>query len=118
MNIVHITPNAVFNDGWGFQDNLLPKYHQQLGHNTTIITTTAEFGNDNLTNRGKAEDFLSIENFRVIRLPFKRSSFDSLTRRFAKFEVYDLLKDLKPDYVFFHGLVSTTIFDVIKYKKR
>ena len=37
MRIVHIAPNATFDDGWGFQDNLLPKYQQKLGHDITLL---------------------------------------------------------------------------------
>ena len=39
MNIVHIAANSPYNDCWGYQDNILPKYHKKMGHNVTIITT-------------------------------------------------------------------------------
>ena len=39
MKIVHIAPSAPYNDHWGYQDNLLPKYQKKLGHEVTMITT-------------------------------------------------------------------------------
>ena len=39
MKIVHIVPKAPYNDNWGYQDNLLPKYQRKMGHEVTVITT-------------------------------------------------------------------------------
>ena len=36
----------------------------------------------------------------------------------SRLNVFDVLKTLCPDFVFYHGLVSSTIYDVIAYKKR
>lgn len=40
MRIVHICLQAPYNDYWGYQDNLLPKYHRKSGHDVTVITTS------------------------------------------------------------------------------
>lgn len=32
--------------------------------------------------------------------------------------ISEYLEEIKPDFIFFHGLVSTTIYDVVKYKKK
>ena len=45
MKIVHIAPNATYNEGWGYQENLLPKYHAKLGHEVTLIITNIEHSN-------------------------------------------------------------------------
>ena len=39
MKIVHIAPNAPYNENCGYQENLLPKYHKKLGNEVTLITT-------------------------------------------------------------------------------
>ena len=39
MKIVHIAPKAPYNNYWGYQDNLLPKYQRKLGHDVTMIVT-------------------------------------------------------------------------------
>ncbi|MBQ8783599.1 MAG: glycosyltransferase family 4 protein [Clostridia bacterium] len=117
MNIVHISPNAPYNDCWGFQENLLPKYQSKLGHKVTLIIT-------NLTHfNGKIEaveptTFVSEDGFDVIRLPYADYKIKKLNDIFLKLDVYGYLEKLNPDVIFYHGLVSQTIFDVIKYQKR
>lgn len=116
LNIVHIAPNARFSDGWGFQDNLLPKYHNIMGHRVTLITTV-------LTHKNGArvetvpESFTSKDGFEVIRLSYKKYFSKKLTGIFTKLDVYGLLTEINPDVIFYHGLCSATIFDVIRYKK-
>lgn len=117
MNIVHIAPSAPYNDYWGYQENLLPKYHKMLGHNVTLIITNT------MNDSGKivpvpCDDYVLRDGVRVIRLQVKKYFHRALTAMNAKMDVYDLLLDLRPDLVFFHGLLSTTIFDVIKYKRK
>ena len=116
LNIVHIAPTARFSDGWGFQDNLLPKHHNAMGHRVTLITTV-------LTHKNGArvetvpENFTSRDGFEVIRLSYKKYFSKKLTGIFTKLDVYGLLTEINPDVIFYHGLCSATIFDVIRYKK-
>jgi len=116
MNIVHVSPNAPFNDGWGFQENLLPKYHAKLGHHVTLITTNQQFSPDGIITV-KPGTFRSKDGFDVITLPYIQFPESRLTTIFSKLDIYELLLKLQPDYVFHHGLISRTIFAVIKYKR-
>ena len=43
MKIAHIVPSTHYNDYWGYQENLLPKYHVKMGHEVTLITSTLTF---------------------------------------------------------------------------
>jgi len=117
MKIVHIAPNAPYNDNWGYQENLLPKYQKKLGHDVIVITTNTMHQDGKIVEVDCA-DYMLEDGVRVIRLKKKKYLHNVLTNICSKLEIFDLLADLKPDFVFFHGVVSTTIFDVIKYKKR
>lgn len=117
MNIVHISPNSPYNDGWGFQENLLPKYHAKLGHRVTLITTNQTHIDGKIIEI-EPISFKSVDGFDIIRLPYVEQPIKAFTNIFYKLNVYDNLINLKPDLIFYHGLVSRTIFDVIKYKKR
>ena len=114
MKIVHIAPNSPYNEGWGYQENLLPKYQAKLGNEVWLVVP-------NLTHKdGKiivtpCDEYLSPYGFKVIRLQYQRYLFG--TRFFSKMRVFPLLCEIKPDLVFFHGLISRTIFDVIKFKR-
>ena len=117
MNIVHISPNAPYNDYWGYQENILPKYHKRLGHNVTLIITNRKQENGTIREVDCA-DYVLNDGVRVIRKKTKEYCHRVITGLKSKMDVYDLLVELKADYVFFHGLVSSTIYDVVKYKKK
>lgn len=117
MKIVHIAPVAPYNDYWGYQENLLPKYHRALGHDVTLIVTNGTHADGKIVQVEPA-DYVLNDGVRVIRLKKKEYALPLLTGLRSKLDVLPLLNELRPDLVFYHGLISTTIKDVIKYKKK
>lgn len=117
MKIVHITPAAPYNDNWGYQDNLLPRYHAKLGHDVSIITTNLIHKDGGIIAIDCGDYVLQdgVHVYRFARHVYKNKVLTSISH---KIDIYPLLKELEPDFVFFHGLSSTTIIDVIKYKKK
>lgn len=116
MKIVHVVPNASYTDYWGYQDNLLPKYQQKLGNEVTVFATTA-FHKDGKIVTCKPTSYVLDDGVKVVRFRHKKYKSKRITRLFAKMDILDELKKIRPDFVFYHGLISMTIFDVIKYKK-
>ncbi len=116
MKIVHIAPNSPYNDYWGYQDNLLPKYQRKLGHDVTVIVTNRMHKDGKIIEIPPNEYKLD-DGVKVIRLKYKKILFPKITGVFSALDVYDLLNDIKPDFIFYHGLVSYTIFYVVKYMK-
>ena len=116
MKIVHITPSAPYNDYWGYQDNLLPKYHKKLGHDVSVITTNTQHKDEKIIEIS-CGDYTLDDGVRVIRRARKKYFHPTISGLNSKLEIYDILKELHPDFIFFHGLVSHSIDDVIKYKK-
>ncbi len=116
MKIVHIAPNAPYNDNWGYQDNLLPKYHKKAGHDVTVFVSTLTHRDGRIVETEPA-DYVLPDGVRVVRLRKKEYAHRVLTNLNAKMEVYSYLKELQPDFVFYHSLSSATIYDVVRYKK-
>ena len=117
MVIVNIAPVSPYNNYWGYQDNLLPKYQAKLGHDVTIITTCLTHQNGGIVET-KPDDYRLNDGVRVIRLRYRDYPLDVMTRLLSRLAVYPLLKTIRPDFIFYHGLISSTIFDVIKYVKQ
>lgn len=117
MKIVHISPNAPYNDYWGYQENLLPKYQKKLGHNVTLLITCTSHKDGQIISVPPS-DYVLDDGVRVVRLPIKKFPTRWLTGIHSHMNVLTYLKQIKPDYIFFHGLVSTTIFEAIRYKKK
>ena len=116
MKIVHIAPNAPYNDYWGYQENLLPKYHRKLGHEVTVIITN-KMHKDGKIVEIESTDYLLNDGTRIIRRPYKKIRLPK-SWILTYIPVYKLLEELEPDFIFYHGLISYTIVDVVKYIKR
>lgn len=116
MKIVHIAPNAPYNEGWSYQENILPKYQKKLGHDVILFVTNQEHKAGRLEETA-CTDGITKDGFRVVRLKPERVKVPGLKRILTYINVYELLVKEKPDFIFYHGLVSATIFQVCKYKK-
>lgn len=119
MKIVHVCLAGSYNDNWGYQDNIIPKYNKMDGHEVTVITSifidSKKYVGYEKVSPG--EYFLQ-NGIKIIRIPFKRFPIKKIVE---KLRVYnDLLKMLKkenPDLIFIHGCQFLDISKVIKYKK-
>lgn len=117
MKIVHIAPNAPYNDNWGYQDNLLPRYQKKLGHDVTVIITNKMHTPDGIAETVCGEYTLD-DGVHVIRLKTVDYHNPVLTNIMSKLPVYGYLESIKPDFIFYHGLKGATVFDAVRYKKR
>ena len=116
MKVIHIAPNAPYNAGWGYQENILPRYQQKLGHEVILYTTNLEHKGNQLVET-ECSDSITSDGFRVVRKKVLKANHIIFGNRINKIDVYsDLIKE-KPDFVFYHGLVDATIFQVTKYKR-
>lgn len=117
MKIVHIAPNAPYNEGWSYQENYLPRFQAQMGHEVILIVTNQIQTNGRLQETA-CTDTVTKDGFRVIRKQQKAICFPVVNRVVKQLDVYKILEKEKPDFIFYHGLVSATIFQVCKYKRK
>lgn len=114
---MHLCLNGPFNDGWGYQDNLLPKY-QAKKHDVVVIAQ-----NRHHTQNGieicECCDIKSVDGFRLIRVPQKEFKLKRLGRFFKDYDIYNLLREISPELIMVHGVSgSLAIYQVVRYKKR
>lgn len=114
--IVHISILAPYNEGWGYQENLLPHYHKLLGNDVTLITTTGTRENGKIIHISPCDTVLP-DGVRLIRL--QRNSFPNRywASVFGAYSLESYLDEIQPDFILFHGLQSVAIYQVIKYKR-
>ncbi len=117
MKIVHIAPKSPYDVGWGFHENLLPKYQVKAGHEVTLIVTNLVHKDGKIVETN-CLDTIYDNGVKVIRLKRKEYKNPVITAMNSKLEVYELLCEEKPDFIFYHGLLGTTIYDAVKYKKK
>ena len=106
---------APFTEGYTYQDNLLHEYQHKLGHDVTIITSTYQRGTNGQIFEGICEDKMMPNGVRLIRLKpkFKIQRIIGLYPNIKK-----ILNDIKPDFIYVHGLASHIPQYVIDYKKQ
>lgn len=116
LKIIHVAPNAPYEEGWSYQENLLPKYQAKLGHQVILAVSTERHMEPKQGNCS-FEDYQSEDGYRVIRQPISLHSLPLLRRVLKSLNVFDLFCQEKPDVIFHHGLISPTIKQAVRYKK-
>ena len=127
MKIVHISLNCPYNDGWGYQENILTKVQSRLGHLVTLIVGCFAFSEDasgsvKIVNESR---YTNADGVDVIRLKterfFRNSCVEKIARRlgFTYHKIENILEELSPDVIFLHGLNhNITNKQIIDYVKK
>lgn len=115
MKIVHIIIADSYREGWGYQQNILPAKHKELGNNVYIITK-AIAGHSKEGDKYINKDGVEVS---VMKFNHNRSSFN-LINLFQNITVglYDSLVAISPDIIFIHGLQAIDNLEVCRYKKK
>lgn len=116
MKIMHIAPLSPYNVGWSYQDNLLPKYQRKLGHEIVVVVSPFENTDNGKVDVGES-DFVLDDGIHVYR---RRRMFGNspLGKAVSFTDVDDILKSFRPDFVMVHSLMTLSVFQVIRYKKK
>ena len=114
--IVHIILCGPVTDGWLYQDNLLPKYHKDLGYDVTVITSELTQDNDGRIVRSTKTRYMNEYGVKLIRIKEKTNNPDRKLKRFP--ELYSCLEFEEPDTLFVHGLQFLDVDKITKYLKR
>lgn|ERR1035437_6506753 len=118
MRILHIMFTGRFTEGMSYQENLLPKFHAKDGHKVTMLTTCYECDNTGETCYAPPIDKIMSNGVRLIRMNYHKIINNFITNKIRKVDgVYQLIKRLLPDIIFFHGPQSVELLTVVKFIK-
>lgn len=117
MKIVHICLGCFFPDGFTYQENLLPKFHKQLGYDVEVIASLATFdknGKSSFVKKGSI--YINEYDIKVTRLDYKKP--ERIYRKLKRYVgTYNALEEANPDILFVHGCQFMDIDIVVKYIK-
>ena len=123
MRIIHVIIAAAYREGFGYQENLLPQKHKELGYDVGVITWDRynQYG-ELLADSIGVKRYVNNSGVRVIVLP---TTNDTL-RRIPVFGMcfnrtkylYEMLEEETPDVIFVHGIQAADHEEVVKYKHR
>ncbi len=117
MRIVHLCLEAPYTDLWGYQENLLGKYHRKQGHEVTVITGNRKHENGTIVTTPCGRYDLP-DGQHIIRLEYSQILCDKISRIVRRYPIYDLLRELQPDFVMVHGLSNPSVLQLRRYVKK
>lgn len=103
-------------DGWGYQDNMIAKYHVSFGHDVTVVTNQWVY--DREGNYVKTDKETEVDRYgvKIIRIPIKNDKpYAYKLKRYVG--LYETLCKLEPDVIFLHSTQIMDVEDIIRYKK-
>ena len=116
--IVHICLAGLYMSGWGYQDNMIAKYHKLEGHDVTVIANRYVYDEKgNYTSTDKTEE-TDINGVRIVRLAQKGNKQQKgPAERVHYIGLYNTLKDENPDIIFIHNPQIMDVDDIVRYMK-
>lgn len=116
MRITHICLAGLFMDGWGYQDNMIAKYHVSSGYDVTVITNQWVYDHEGNYVKTDKETETDRYGVKIIRIPIKKDK--PYTYKLKHYiGLYDTLGSTNPDVIFLHSTQIMDVNDIIRYKK-
>ena len=115
MKVIHICLASFFPDNYSYQENMLPKYHKQLGYQVEVIASLLTFDkNGKYTDYSGQLEYTNEYGIPVTRLKYKKPEkvFRKL-RRYIGFQ--QVIEHSVPDVIFIHGCQFLDMDILVRY---
>lgn len=117
MKILHLCLANFYIDKFSYQENLLPKYHKQIGYDVEIIASLVTFDKDGkISLLKKASKYKNEHGIKVTRLEYRKSILSQKLRQYIG--TYEEISKARPDIIFIHGCQFVDIKYVVEYIKQ
>lgn len=119
MRVLHCCLAAFYNEGYGYQENILPRMHKKQGHEVKIIASTETFVDKMHLGYVSPVKFNNEDDIPVVRLPYVSMISRKLT---TKLRIYKGLKEelyeFRPNVIFLHDAQFLSIRIIANYVRR
>lgn len=117
MKIVHMCLGCFFPDNYSYQENMLPKFHKELGYEVEVIASLVTFDKD---GKGifleKGSTYQNEYDIKVTRLDYKRP--EKIYRKLKRYiGTYSALEVANPEILFIHGCQFMDMDIIVRYLK-
>lgn len=103
-------------DGWGYQDNMIAKYHVSFGYDVTVITNQWVYDHEGNYVKTDKEYETDRWGVKIIRIPIKHDKpYTYKLKRYIG--LYENINKIQPDIIFLHSSQIMDVKDIIRYKK-
>ena len=102
MRICHLCLHGPYNEGWKYQENILPKYHSLQGYEVYQIVTPYMWDKDKIAVSDDKE-YTNESGVHIIRCGLSKGpTFGGRITHYP--EVMGLLQNINPDILFIHDV--------------
>ncbi|MBQ3094401.1 MAG: glycosyltransferase family 4 protein [Clostridia bacterium] len=117
MKVLHLMLACFYIDNYSYQENYLPKYHKQQGHEVEIVASLFTFDENGKGNwLSKPSSYINEYGIPVTRLAYKKGRVSHRLKRYEGLR--EELERCAPECIFIHGVQSASAAEVIRYCKR
>jgi 1,2-diacylglycerol 3-alpha-glucosyltransferase len=117
LKIVHVCLSCFYIDGFGYQENELVQQHVKAGHKVTVIASTETYNIDRCLTYVQPSIYMGGDGAQVIRLRYRKLLPVAIMKKLRMHPgVRDLLNQIRPDAILFHGLCGWELHAVAQYK--
>jgi len=114
MKIIHVALTGPFTDNWGYQDNLLSKYHKKLGYDVSLIVPKYRYDDNANIIVDDRDSYVDENGIKIIRLKIKGDRH--LNYKFKRYvNLYSTIESENPDIIFVHGCQFMDIKVIVRY---
>lgn len=119
MKILHCCLAAIYVDGYGYQENILPKEHKASGHEVRILASTETFVDNNSLGYVQPRSYVTEDGIPIKRIPYSKILPQSVMKKIRLYKgINDELEDFKPEIIFLHNLQFLDIRCFVNYVKK
>ncbi len=118
MRIAHLCLSCFYIDSFSYQENILPRYHKNAGHEVIIIASTETYLPNGKLGYTAPGEYINEDGIRVVRVKYRGILPFSIIKKLRIHPgIYRLLQSFSPDIILFHGLCGWEILTAARYKK-
>lgn len=116
MRIAHICLAAFYIDGFGYQENILPKLHRQMGHEVMIVASTQTYIDNTRLGYVEPSSYVNEHGVPVHRIPYASWVPRRLRSKVRAYEGLEaLLQEFRPDLIFVHDVQFWDLLVIRRY---
>ena len=118
MRILHCCLAAIYVDGFGYQENILPRMHKFQGHDVMILASTEIIKPGEGYVYTVPSKYINEDGISVVRIPYRKILSQKVSAKIRSYKfVYETLDFFQPDIVFMHDAQTAAVFPIIRYLK-
>lgn len=117
MKILHLMLANFYAEGFGYQENLLPRQNMLDGHEVRIIASTETRLPSGGLGYLPPSTYFNENGIKVTRIPYRKSLPHCVARKIRSYVgLYHLIQEFAPDVILHHGVTSYELLTLAKYQ--